>query len=325
MKLRLWLVPFTLAATAGLALLALSTLRLSWDQPSPQTPTGLAHASASGRILFGHAGDVWVAEGGDLRALTQGGRYWGQPDWSPDGGRLALVGWGQSAADIFVMGEDGSGLRQLTTNQARRPQDSRWALQPRWSPEGDAIAFLSDRATFYPTLWLMNANGTGARQLAPARSAIEAIDSFAWAPDGSRIAATRFTATTSQIDLIGLGQRGAARTLTAEPEGAFDPTWSPDGRYIAYAAREGKRVRIKVMEADGGDQPYTLVYTELGRFPRWSPFGSALAYIQLAGAQFELFVVDLSLEGEGQLTTGRPTQLTRQFGVDATSGLSWVP
>lgn len=325
MQLRSWLVALALAATGGLALLALSTLRLSWEQPSAEAPAGLAHASVPGRILFGHAGDIWVAEGGGLRAVTQGGRYWGQPDWSPDGGRIALVGWGQSATDIFVLNEDGSGLRQLTTNQARRPQDSRWALQPRWSPQGDVIAFLSDRASFYPTLWLMNGNGTGARQVVPARTTSDAVDSFAWSPDGTRVAATRFTAATSQIDLIDVGQRGAARAITSEPEGAFDPTWSPDGRYIAYAAREGKRVRIKVMEPDGNGQPYTLVYTELGRFPRWSPFGSALAYIQLAGAEFELFVVDVSEDSEGQLGAGRPTQLTRQFGVDATSGLSWAP
>src|SRR4051794_181732 len=76
--------------------------------------TGTAHAAIPGRIAFGHLGDVWIAEGGNVHQVTPGGRYWGQPEWSPDGVKLALVGWGNSVTDLFLMNPDGSDLRQIT-------------------------------------------------------------------------------------------------------------------------------------------------------------------------------------------------------------------
>ncbi len=285
---------------------------------------GRALASISGRILFGHSGDVWVAEAGGLYPLTQGGRYWGQPDWSPDGGHVALIGWGQNATDLFILDADGSGLRQLTRSQQRRLADNDWIFSPRWSPDGQTIAFLSDRSTFYPMLWIMRADGANARALVQPRGGLDAVDTFAWSPDGTQIAATRFDNVTSQIQIMDVGAPTRTRALTNEPGGAFDPSWSPDGSQIAYAAREGRRTVIKVVDAQGGP-PTTVVQTDLARSPEWSPSGTALAYLALAGREFELFAVDLTTDRDGHLAAGRPNQLTSQFGVDSTSGVSWGP
>src|SRR5436189_6162703 len=113
------------AIAAALALTSLPSL--TGDSSVDGGGAGTALASISGRILFGHSGDVWVAESGGLYPLTQGGRYWGQPDWAPDGSQLALVGWGQNATDLFVLGADGTGLRQLTrSQQGRRLSENDW-------------------------------------------------------------------------------------------------------------------------------------------------------------------------------------------------------
>lgn len=286
---------------------------------------GLALASISGRILFGHDGDVWVAQEGGLYPLTPGGRYWGQPDASPDGGQLALVGWGTNSSDVFVMNADGSDLRQLTRSQQRALGNNDWVFFPRWSPDGDTIAFISDRTTFYPMLWTMRPNGANARQVLQPRNGLDAIDSYAWSPDGTRIAATRFDSSMSQIHVIELTTPARSRVITSEPGGALDPSWSPDGATIAYAAREGRRSVIKAIDAQGASSPITLVQTDLARAPRWSPSGSALAYVALVGRQFELFMVDVLTDRDGALAAGRPNQITSQFGVDATSGVSWAP
>jgi TolB protein len=294
------------------------------DSPAEDGAAGRALASISGRILFGHAGDVWIAEAGGLYPLTQGGRYWGQPDWSPDGAHVVLVGWGQNATDLFVIASDGSDLRQLTRSQQRRLADNDWVFSPRWAPDGSLIGFLSDRSAFYPMLWTMRPDGSNPRALVQPRNGFDAVDKFAWAPDSARIAATRFDNATSQIQVIELAAPARARTITNEPGGAFDPSWSPDGSQIVYAAREGRRTVIKVIDAQGGS-PATIVQTDLGRNPEWSPSGTALAYMALQGRDFELFAVDLTTDRDGRLTASRPNQLTSQFGVDATSGLSWGP
>jgi len=317
------LLRLALAAMVAVALALTSLPNLATDSSGDGGGAGTALASISGRLLFGHAGDVWVAEAGGLSQLTQGGRYWGQPDWAPDGSQLALVGWGQNLTDIFVMNDDGSGLHQLTRSaQGRRLSDNDWVFSPRWSPAGDAIAYLSDRSTFYPMLWIMRADGVGARALTSPRNGFDAIDTFAWSPDATRIAATRFDNASSQIQVVDVVAPTRARTITNEPGGAFDPSWSPDGSQIVYAAREGRKTVIKIIDAQGG-QSSTLVQTDLGRNPEWSPSGTAIAYIALQGREFELFTVDLTTDRDGHTVASRPNQITSQFGVDSTSGLSW--
>ena len=283
------------------------------------------HAAVPGSIAFGHLGDVWVAEGGHLRQITQGGRYWGQPEFSPDGSKLALVGWGPSVTDLFVMNADGSDLRQITQSRKRRLQDSDWTFFPQWSRDGEQLAFTVDRGTDYPMLWVARADGSNSRQVTRSSSTFDGVESFSWAPDGVNVALTRFNQQASQIHLVNIASPGRTQPITNEPEGAYDPAWSPDGRFIAYAARMGRRTALKVHDTAGLNQPQTLIEGDLARSPTWSPNSSALAYIALVGREFELHVIDVSVTGDGELTAGHPVQLTARFGVDATSGLSWAP
>jgi TolB protein len=309
-------------AGLGLAIFAV------WMTTSPDD-SGVREATAAqqppaGRILFGHAGDIWTAESGSLAPLTQGGRYWGQADWSPDGSRVALIGWGQNATDLFVLDPSAGEWRQLTRGQQRRLADSEWIYYPRWSPDGEQIAYLSDRNSEYPMLWTIRADGSGARQLMNVRSGLGAIDSLSWSPDGSKIAVTGFRDRVGQIFIIDLARPANPRALTAEPGGAFDPAWSPDGEHIAYVAREGRTTMIRLIEAEGHGEGTTIVQGEFPRSPRWSPYGSELAYLALSGSEFELFVAPIGVTAEGAHVAGRPTQLTRQFGVDSTSAISWT-
>jgi TolB protein len=129
----------------------------------------------------------------------------------------------------------------------------------------------------------------------------------------------------SQIHVVELAAPARSRAITNEPGGAFDPTWSPDGAFIAYAARDGRRVVIRVIDAQAAGPPTTLVQTDMGRAPRWSPSGAALAYVALVGRQFEVLTVEVNTDQDGALVASRPSQITSQFGVDATSGLAWAP
>jgi Tol biopolymer transport system component len=84
------------------------------------------------------------------------GRYWGtgtQPDWSPDGRRIAF----RARHQIFTLGANGRGLRRLTGLESySSPGNS----DPAWSPDGRYIAFLRDY-----DLYVMRANGRGLRRL----------------------------------------------------------------------------------------------------------------------------------------------------------------
>src|SRR5690242_14827498 len=69
-------------------------------------------------------------------------------------GRIAFASTRNGSYKIFVMGEDGSGVTQLTPPAIWSDDD------PVWSPDGTRIAFRSTRDGPYYDIWLMNADGS---------------------------------------------------------------------------------------------------------------------------------------------------------------------
>ncbi len=99
------------------------------------------------------------ANGTSQIQLTKNGVDDGDPDWSPNGARIAFserFGRGGDG-EIETMKADGSALAVLTANDA---EDT----QPAWSPGSKKIAFTSDRDG-NPEVFVMNADGSGEKQL----------------------------------------------------------------------------------------------------------------------------------------------------------------
>jgi TolB protein len=136
----------------------------------------LTHASAGdmrpdwspdGRqILFNSERDgnweiyVMDADGENQRRLTESPDWELFPAWSPDGMRIvyfSMIG-GVQKQDIYVMNADGTSVRQLTNNPNSVDED------PVWSPDGNQIAFQSDRDGNYE-IYLMDADGSSQRPL----------------------------------------------------------------------------------------------------------------------------------------------------------------
>jgi len=106
----------------------------------------------------------------------------GELEFSPDGSQLAFTVTnppkGNARARAVWLLEIGSGrLRQLTFSGK---SDS----APRWSPDGSAIAFTSDRDGA-PQLYLLSMRGGEAEKLTSSK---ERVTAFRWSPDGTRIA-----------------------------------------------------------------------------------------------------------------------------------------
>ena len=115
-----------------------------------------------------------------------------QPDWSPDGNRIAVAshcGTPQNE-EIWVVDTDGDGLRQLTHNgndYFNGPHD----FQPSWSPEGDAIVFVAPspyKIFSSHAIYMMRFDGTGCRKLfeLPGRPARILASESASRPCGER-------------------------------------------------------------------------------------------------------------------------------------------
>ena len=107
--------------------------------------------------------DIWVmdADGGNPRNLTNHHTQDEAPDWSPNGNQIAFSSdrnrdWefeiNARNWDVYVMNTDGANPINLTKNLA-------WDSSPDWSPDGERIAFTSDRDG-NSEVYMMNADGT---------------------------------------------------------------------------------------------------------------------------------------------------------------------
>lgn len=189
---------------------------------------------------------------------------------------------------IYVMNDDGSGIRRLTDNQF-------WEWEPRWSPDGTQIAFErnleKDRQKWQ--LFLMNADGTNQQQLIQTggKSGFPA-----WSPDGKHLAFSSDQSGKLEIYVIEL-ERSKVKQLTGieKPHLATAPDWSPDGKKILYEkfiSRGGglNHKNIYVMSADGTNpKPFLpdpaandpLVFRF---YPHWSPDGQRILFHESTGA-----------------------------------------
>lgn len=98
---------------------------------------------------------------------------------------------------------------------------------PRWSPDGTALAFRSQR-TGYHELWLLHPDDTGLRQLTHAGCDLH---DHCWAPDGNRLAAVGNRGGALELVLID-AQDGTIETVRAAKGVHLQPAWSRDGQSL---------------------------------------------------------------------------------------------
>ncbi|MGH9659893.1 MAG: hypothetical protein ACRD96_15190, partial [Bryobacteraceae bacterium] len=230
---------------------------------------------------------------------------WMSVDVSPDGKTLVV----DLLGDLYTLPAGGGELAPLVTGMA-------WDSQPRYSPDGKHIVFVSDRSGS-DNVWVVNADGSGPRAITKEKKVM--FGSPAWSPDGQYILARRWGAYPLESYLrkselwLYHTQGGAGVQLTKGDDRhtrVSGPVFSPDGKYIYFSAMAG-RFDYNV---DLGKWQVHRLNRETGRIdaisseyggglrPLVSPDGKSLLYATRRDAVTGLRVRDLDTRAERWLS-----------------------
>lgn len=189
-------------------------------------------------------------------------------------GPIAFVSDRDGGLAIYVADADGSNVTRLI---ATSPQS-----YPAWSPAGRRLAFVRQPEGIY----VVNSDGSGLRNIWRQGQTHGPVD---WSPDGSKIAFTVFNSADSGIFVMNSDGSEITRLIDHESAGprcgggtqcsVESPTWSPDGRYIAFLSWGGYGVGFSDLVAitvDSGQRRFSL--GDYGGSPAWSPDGTKIAF-----------------------------------------------
>lgn len=202
----------------------------------------------------------------------------------------ATPGGPPTLRNLWTANADGSGLRQITHEQAG-------VLEYTTSPDGARIVYTMQDAQRATALWAINLDGTGRTRLSPVGDP-SIYASPAWSPAGDVIVYTlrSVVPTGSGVSgsLIGGAQQsvtiGTSKLWAVAPDGrslgriygrgdevGFDPVWSPDGTRLAFRGQVSGKNDATVVLSDLSADPYTLTAGPGSRMT-WSPDSSRAAF-----------------------------------------------
>jgi eukaryotic-like serine/threonine-protein kinase len=218
---------------------------------------------------------------------------------------------GQRAGGGTVASGFARKMAQLTTGEGVEE----W---PAWSPDGTRLAYVSEVGGFRQLFVRTLATGEERRLTRDTRDDIQP----AWSADGRRLVFVRATADSGKLepsDLNGWYFEGgdiwsvdlASGQETRLMSSAFGPSWSPDGRRLAFDAAWAGPRRVWLSDGEGrnprqltSDSSEAVIHAG----PRWSPDGRRLLFRRIEKTDADIMTVDS--------TGGGPTRVTHDEFAD---------
>jgi imidazolonepropionase-like amidohydrolase/Tol biopolymer transport system component len=259
---------------------------------------------------------------------------WMSLDVSPDGKTIAF----DLLGDIYLLPISGGKAKSINSGLA-------WSMQPRFSPDGSEIAFISD-AGGGDNIWIMQADGGGANQLT--KEDFRLLNNPYWSPDGQYLAARKHYTTTRSLGTgeIWLYHRGGGSgvPVVEKPSEKHqkelgEPAFSPDGRYIYFSLDKtpggtfiyaqdsnGEVFEIRRHDLETGETRSFVSGAGGSVRPTPSPDGRSLAFVRRIRGDSALFVKDLTSGVETPVFTGLDQDLQEIWAVHGTyPNMDWTP
>ncbi|OGU14661.1 MAG: hypothetical protein A3K13_00020 [Gemmatimonadetes bacterium RIFCSPLOWO2_12_FULL_68_9] len=206
--------------------------------------------------------------------------------------RLLFVQGGR----VYRVDADGADVAALTPGGAN-------AMSPTWMPGGAQFVYSDQRLG---QLFVQDVSAGRREVIPPTTSGQNYMPALA--PDGRVLLFARANDEGTHVYAYNLAERCCLQRLTA---GRFSdnlsPTFSPDGRRIAFVSTRAGAPQIYAMSADGTEQelfaPFDYGVTGSSYAPEWSPDGLHLTFHRDVAGSYQVFVMDAASRTVRQLTS----------------------
>jgi len=280
--------------------------------------------------------DVMAPRGATLRqaAIRTDEGTWMDVDVSPDGQRIAFSLLG----DIYTMPIGGGTPTRIAEGLA-------WEVQPRFSPDGRRIAFVTDRGGG-DNIWLMNADGSG--KVALTKEDFRLLNQPSWSPDGQYIVAKKHFTTgrslgTGEVWLYHVSGGGGVK-LVAKPNEQHqkelgEPTFGPDGKSVYFTrnntpgpifeyAQDSTQGIFEIERYEIATGERTTAVSGLGGAvrPSPSPDGKRIAFVRRDASKTGLWVKDIDSGIERKLYDDLDRDVQETWAVTGVyPNMDWTP
>ena len=243
---------------------------------------------------------------------------------SPETAKVAFMSKRDGNAEIYIMNPDGSEQVNLTRHPAAD-------YNPAWAPNGKQILFSSDRDGIFD-LYLMDTESTNVRKVFESS---KYRWNPTWSPDGKRIAyaqgdpgkaklqfGLRFVPYADLTLYIATPNGDSVEKLTA----GFQPSWSPDGREIAFVVGDLKHTPLGIVNVHTRTHK-TLLSKEVPWIfdPTWAPRGNKIAFAKIDGAGFNAQGFISFKKGVLYIANRDGTGLQQVTDENSSSSPTWAP
>ena len=301
--------------------------------PAATTQAGTASTAQN---VDGDKWDVNNPRGATIRQvpIRTDEASWMDVDVSPDGRMLAFSVLG----DIYTMPISGGTPRRIAEGLA-------WEVQPRFSPDGQRIAFTSDRGGG-DNIWIMNIDGGDARQVT--KEDFRLLNQPSWSPDGRFIAAKKHFTTgrslgTGEIWLYHVSGGGGVQLVERPNEQhqkeLGEPIYSADGSAIYYTrnntsgpifeyAQDSTQGIFQIDRYDLASGEITTAVSGYGGAvrPTPSPDGRQIAFVRREEGQSKLFVKDMQTGAERMIYGDLDQDVQETWAVTGVyPNMDWTP
>jgi Tol biopolymer transport system component/DNA-binding winged helix-turn-helix (wHTH) protein len=178
---------------------------------------------------------------------------------------------------------------------------------PKYSPDGRHVAFASNRGG-PPEIWMSDPAGQNVVQLSNLRGM--ATGSPAWSPDSRKVVFdSRIKTPEGQIRadvyIVDIVER-VPRKLSTDTPGAFNPSWSHDGKWIYFAGGSDDAAGERICRVSPGGGKSEVLTNGRGYWPLESPDGQTLYFAENSGISFTLHTASLNPTGTESRVDGVP-------------------